>query len=328
MDTALIDTQEKYDGIFETYHYSTLVNYTPDPTDHLAGHGWLKRKACSLVVGATGIGKSVLVLQIGIAIAAGLNVLGLIPVKRPRKVLYIQAENDAEILKRYTLAITDHLKPDPKLLEENLVIIHAYGLTGEPLAMWIRNQVAEHKPDLVILDPYQSYIDPTDMNSSGSFLGWIKHVQPILWENNCGLLLVAHSNKSSIRGGTNGENDDSYLAAGSATIANHARTISTLRLVDRDTNTFKFNFAKNPATAGLVDGSGRTRRELFIGYSPDCLNPYWRVLDDYKAVPKGQYTDAIVEYLKLNPKASLTDVAKAVSCNKSTVSRVRKQCGI
>lgn len=52
---------------------------------------------------------------------------------RPSRVIYVQAENDAETLKRDNLAIVKNVeaKPCPLLVELNLAIYHAYGISGE-----------------------------------------------------------------------------------------------------------------------------------------------------------------------------------------------------
>lgn len=56
---------------FPPIHYDDIFNFKPDPNNHIAGDGFLRKGAGTLLIGGTGIGKSVLSTQIGISVATG-----------------------------------------------------------------------------------------------------------------------------------------------------------------------------------------------------------------------------------------------------------------
>ena len=72
-----------------------LPPYVPEaenPQVIIRGGPWLERGCAALIVGTSGIGKSILAMHLLLALASGVKIFGLDCVK-PRRVLYIQSED-------------------------------------------------------------------------------------------------------------------------------------------------------------------------------------------------------------------------------------------
>jgi len=298
------------------------------PLDHnLLGNGLLRRGAGCLLTGGTGIGKSVLAEQISVAVAGGDKLLGRIPVCAAVRVLHIEAENDAETLKRDFCSITTNTGAQHTTVNQNLKIVHAYALAGEMFPHWLDVMMAEYKPDLVVIDPYQAFVGAIDINNTMGFLGWISPVQKTIQQHNAALLLVAHTTKPRDRESWN-PRESVYMAAGTSAISNWARTSMELCTVGQETNRFLLRFGKNAERNGLQDEAGRVVRKLYLEHSGQIHAPYWRVSKDQAPQINSEYLDPVRAHYEKNPEASLRDVAKAVGCGKDTVQKIKTRLAL
>jgi len=315
---------KKNNNKFPRYTFSDLKNFVPNPDNYLAGTGWLRRGASCLITGGTGVGKSIFAEQIVISIATGINILGCIPVPHPQRVVYIQAENDVETLKRDFLSICDYIGGDEKLLDKNLAIHHNYGQDADDFAVWFAEVVDAEEPVLVVIDPYQNYIGGADMNSSSSFLSWMRPINAVIVKHNIGLLLVAHSNKpqKQTTNGTRNSRESVYAASGTSTLANWARTSAEIYTVGEEINRFELVFGKNAERNGLTaeDNPNQIIRSMYIQHSNSLKTPFWTVADDQDKPSKSKYRDEIIEMATLHPSMSYANIAEAVGCSKTQVS--------
>ncbi|MCX6995733.1 MAG: AAA family ATPase [Kiritimatiellaeota bacterium] len=322
------DTAPEPDAeVFPTYTLADLEAYEVDPQAHLVGEGWLRAGAGALLTGGTGMGKSVLAEQIAVSVSAGVSILGCIRVHRAARVLYVQAENDAETLKRDFCAIVEAVKANHATVQENLRIIHAYGLAGDGFGQFIREQMLKHRAELLMVDPYQAYIGGADLNTSETFLNWIKPIDAMMKETGYALLLVAHTPKPKDRDNWT-VRESVYMAAGSSVISNWARASAELTQVGTEDGRFRLRFSKNAERVGLIDPEhGRIIRDLFIEHSGNRHKPFWRVTDDQDAPTAGKHDDAIRRALAEDPTAGDTEIAAKVRCDRSTVYRFRQRMG-
>jgi len=322
------DTAPEPDAdIFPTYTLADLEAYQVDPQAHLVGDGWLRAGAGALLTGGTGMGKSVLAEQIAVSVAAGVSILGCVRVHRAARVLYVQAENDAETLKRDFCAIVEAIGADHAKVQDDLRVIHAYGLAGDDFGAFIREHALKHRAELLAIDPYQAYIGAGDINQSNTFLAWIKSIDAMLKETGCALLLVAHTPKPKDREGWN-VREGVYMAAGSSTIANWARASAELTPAGTEDGRFRLRFSKNAERVGMVDDDGKIIRDLFVEHSGNRHKPFWRVSADQDAPTAGKYDDAIRQHIAKHPGAINNQIALAVDCDRATVGRRRKALGI
>jgi hypothetical protein len=306
---------------FPAYRFSDLLNYVPDVSNHVAGDGWLRGGAGTLLVGGTGLGKSVLAQQIAVCVAAGTRFFG-IQIREPQPVLYIGAENDAETMQRDFSGIVKNMEPNPcpVVVEANLRVVHCYGMDGEFFARFLADELRRNRPKLVVVDPYQAFLGGGEMNSSETFLRWIRPIDAAIKQFNVALLLVAHTPKPRDRENWTAR-ESVYMAAGSSVISNWARTSCELTECGDGDGRFRLRFSKNAERAGMVDEHGHIVRDLYLVHSGNRHEPCW-LLADRQATPSASpYAEAIRLAYEENPSASIRDVAAKVGCGKSTVER-------
>ena len=308
------------DDGFEEYTLSALKAYVPDPDDSIAGDGWIRRGGSMLVTGSTGIGKSVIVEQLCVRLAGGMDFMG-IAVPKPVKVLYVQSENDADTMKRDILSIVANVEPavDEKIVDANLAIIHAYGMTGDALGEWLDAKCEKHRPDVLVMDNYQSFVDG-DINSSETALNWKKPIDALAKRRRLGIIVVCHTNKPQDRKGWSAR-DSVYLAAGSAVLANWCRTSFELTQ-DGEDGRFRMRFGKNAERTGIRDSDGKIVRDIYVEHSGTMSEPWWRASDLQMPTSNGQYDMAIYNLRAGDPDMSMSEIATKAGCSKTTVFKV------
>ncbi len=309
--------------LFPCLRFLDLQNYEPPPNYSIAGEGWLRRGAGCLLTGGTGIGKTVLAEQIAASVASEVNILGCLKVHGAHQVMYVGAEQDEETMKRDYCAIVKHDdgNPCPVLLQANLRMFHAYGIGGDKFAAWLRDQVKKHHPDLIVIDPYQGYLDgETDINSTASFLSWIQPIDRLIREGDCALLLVAHTPKPRDRESW-AKRESVYMAAGTSAISNWARTSVELTVADEDAGRYRLRFGKNAERNGMTNEHGGIVRDLFIEHSGSMHEPYWRVSDQQDEPTNSKLRDKIVSLAIEHPSMSQREIARQVECSLGAVSK-------
>lgn len=309
-----------YDQLFPPVRLSRLKRYRPDPEDRVAGLGFLKRGAACLLTGGTGIGKSVLGEQIAVCVAAGKDLPGGIKVPKPRRVLYIEAENDMEILKQDFLSITAYTKAPRTLVEKNLTIRHVPGMPESVFGDFLEHAIRRVKPDLLVLDPYQSFIGSVDINSTEPFFRWRVVVEGIIYDYKTALLLITHTPKPQDRKGWTSE-EMIYLAAGTSAMANWARTAMEIIPVQNDIGRYRLHFSKAPSRSGLTNGDGTVLRDIFIEHSGSIEKPYWK-LSPRQGGGVRVNKEAVVKLCSAeHPKWTVREISEHLHLPRSTVSR-------
>lgn len=237
----------------------TLDQFCVDPATNgnsLLGNRFLCRGGGLLLVGPTGVGKSVETIQAGITWALGKPHFGIKPSGKMR-VLVIQAENDAGDIAEMRDGIFAGLGLDSTEIAEvnqRIQIVCESIATGFEFIEMLAELVEQYKPDLLIIDPLLAYCGcgVSDQESMTAFLR--NGLNPILHKHNCGLILVHHCNKPK----TGKDKPDwqagdfAYLGSGTNDIANWARAIMVIRNIGSH-DVFEVNLAKRGKRAGLVD---------------------------------------------------------------------------
>ena len=227
--------------VFPSFTIAELLAYQTDPAHYIAGRGFLKRGAGTLLTAGTGQGKSVLAMQVGLSVAAGVPILGCIEVKKPFRVCYVQAENDADVAKGHAAGILGHLDIEPDTIVEKWTMHHVYGLHGPALRRWLEATLHREPADLLILDGYQAYVPAVNLNSTEAFLEWRNEIEPVLKDQKLALLLVCHPPKPGDRSKWN-PLESTYMAAGTSAISNWARASAELSTCGQDTERFRLRF--------------------------------------------------------------------------------------
>lgn len=310
---------------YPRYTLDHLKAFKPNPADHIAGDGWIRRGASCLLTGGTGYGKSVIGEQAAVCVSAGMDIkcCGGIHVPQPRRVIYMAAEQDEETLKRDVLAIIEHTGADESLVNENLLFVHHWGEDADRLGDWLRSNVIAHAADMIVVDPYDAYCGEVDKNSSESFFKFRRQVQPVMSELGCALLLVAHTTKPRDPKGWSAR-DSVYSAAGTASLANWVRTSCELSNPNPDQDhRYRLRFGKNAERTGMVDDNGYVLRDVYVERSGDPSRPFWCMSDDQsdKRNTGSKIQQQIIELATLHPSMSYGEIAAEVGCSKGSVSK-------
>ena len=309
--TGITEKAKKTELRFPRYTFKDLQNHKTDPSKYVMGeHGFMKKGAGTLLIGSSGMGKSVMSMQIALSIATGSDLLDVMKVHKPRRVLMLQAENDEDILKRDAESIVKNLKLDVSLVMKNLVIEHVYGTSDITFVDYMERIIQEVKPEVVIVDPYQSYTTG-NLNTSESFDLWSTVVDLILKKYDIALLLVTHTGKPRDTDGWV-EDEMQYLSTGTAKQQNWSRTAMILRYNRKDENRFILGLCKNPAAMGLKDAEGHLVKRMYVEHSHNSDEPFWMPSPDQSTTIRGTQNRVIQDMIMKNPDMSNKDIAAKI----------------
>jgi AAA domain len=255
--------------VFEVVTVSSLMRFDRDKdANNRVGKRWLCKGDSLLIFGDTGIGKSSLVMMAMIQWALGNSLFGLRPVA-PLRCLLIQAENNNGDL---AIAFQDAVKGlklnqgDINRLEQMLVFKQECTAVGRDFATYARQQIEEHRPDVIIVDPLLSYCgcDVSQQRDMSPFLR--NQIQPILNDTGVIWVFIHHTGKPSKLGN---DRDPIFNFLGSVEILNWARESIAIVPHNWENREFKLIFRKRARQADLVDNKGNQVYQLFIKHSKD-----------------------------------------------------------
>jgi hypothetical protein len=168
------------------------------PKDYLLGH-WLHTQARVLLSAATGVGKSMLALEIACAVSTGPGFLHW-PAGRPARVRYIDSEMGAEEVKDRLVRLADR---HPEAVRDNLHVVslehcpEAKPLNTEAGRKWLLNLVNADNCELLILDNLMSLTDAPLTEEET----W-KAIEPLMLElsrRRCAVIVVHHAGHNATR---------------------------------------------------------------------------------------------------------------------------------
>ncbi|PWU10698.1 MAG: hypothetical protein C5B50_24945 [Verrucomicrobia bacterium] len=259
---------------------STLLRPTRNDTQELLRNRYLCRGAGLLLCGPTGIGKSSLTLQCAILWAIGKPAFGMVPTG-PLRSLIIQAENDDGDLAEMRDGIIAGLNLSPedaKRATDSIIVVREDTRTGYKFfCEVVRPLLAEHKPDLLFIDPALAYLGG-EANTQRDVGGFLRNLlNPFLHEFNCGALVIHHTNKPP-KGKEKPDwqaGDFAYLGAGSAEWANWARAVLAVRSIGSH-SIFQLQAAKRGGRIGWKEADGQTAYVRYVAHAKDSGTIYWR----------------------------------------------------
>lgn len=207
-----------------------LLGQVVDYSQNVLGDLFIERGSYVVINGPTGVGKSVLSVQIGVEAALGRETFG-IKVARPVKVLIVQAEDSRNDRIGQFQTILNRLSPDDRqLVLQNLRIVtpRQRALRGKKLFDFLREMFRDSIIDLVIFNPVFAFLDgqPNDSNAVGEFLR--EHLQEFLREKGAAGIVVHHTPKPPKSGKTRPTGSAEYASHGSAEWANAPRASITI----------------------------------------------------------------------------------------------------
>jgi hypothetical protein len=249
-----ISTREDVDSDFDEITIGNMLNSTPnDMSDALLGNRLLCRDGSMLIIAQSGIGKSVLAMQMAMLFALGRPLWGMAS-HCPRKMLLIQAENNRIDLiePAQSIAKMMNLSDDEKeLLNKNLVIISERKSSGAKFIRGFEKMCQKHRPDIVILDPLLAYIGD-EISRQSACSGFLRNqLNPIIHKYNLGVIIMHHTGKPQKERNSSGLADLAYLGIGSSELVNFARAVSVITENADNPDVFEFRHVKRGKRAGM-----------------------------------------------------------------------------
>ena len=137
------------------------LNLKLPPRDYLQGE-LLSTTSRWLLIGDTGIGKTLLALAIAAASAAGDGLLGWPAIGKPRRVMYLDGEMPSETAKERLQFIAEQFGPDLQLWFYNRDVMPDTSgwppLNTEEGEKWLFEEIEAVRPDLIIFDSVMSLL--------------------------------------------------------------------------------------------------------------------------------------------------------------------------
>lgn len=184
-----------------------IVDAAPSPTildvmDAEAEYDWLvpgliERRDRLILTGGEGGGKSTLLRQLAVTMAAAVHPFGGWALDNPIKVYYLDVENSILQFKRKSARLVDRV--DKTLIPENLRIDMRTGgleLTRRHDASWLLGRLQSNRPDVFITGPvYKLHTDDPNKEEPARKLAAL--FDEIRERYGCTIILEAHSPHSS-----------------------------------------------------------------------------------------------------------------------------------
>jgi len=162
-------------------------------------------------------------------------------------------------------------------LQKNFVCVFESCRTGQELITKVGTLVEKHSPDILSIDPANSYIggDSSKQDIVGGFLR--NMLNPLLQQHNCGAILLHHTIKPRAEGnGQKVATDAAYSGAGSAEWANWARFVLNL-IAKNDDGLCELKIGKR-FRLGWKDASGNPTKVKFLKQNPEGGSLFFREL--------------------------------------------------
>jgi RecA-family ATPase len=233
----------------------SILDYAKAPIDEkatLLGDRWLCRGGGAFVVAPTGQGKSTLTTYLAPWWANGKEPLG-ISANGQLRVLIVQAEDDAGDVTEMTRWILNagFAQEQLSVIARNTHIEPVNDVVGDRFIAVLDDLCRQIKPDLVIINPYTSYLgdDVRDEKAANRFLR--EGLTPLLVKHNCGALIMHHTPKTQFNPSADFTTlDFVYRGSGCASMSNWARAYLVFEPVNDDQRTFRFVAAKRGKRIG------------------------------------------------------------------------------
>ena len=280
-----------------------------DPSVLIGPGRWATRGSGTLLVSCTGAGKSTIASTLAHAFALGRPCLGFVP-NGPLKSVVIQAEDDDGDLAEMSAGIRYALNPNEQemdMLRQRVRVCSESSLTSLTFLRNVVRPILRHdKPDLLWINPLNSYIGADVKDQEKVALFFRNTLNPMLYEAGCHAFVIHHTPKPTKDNKGYSALDMAYSGSGSADLANWAREVVVLQ--QRATGLFEMVCVKRGSRLGWKDADGNSSRSQLISYG-ESGKQYWRLAEDKDLERAGakRYSEAAA--LELVP---ITGIDKAV----------------
>lgn len=221
----------------------------------LLGNRYLNKGDGAVLSSTSGMGKSALAIQLAEGWSLGEAPLGIRPA-RPLRSLIIQAEDSDGDIAEVTASIAHVAKRTPAQQAKasgNVVVVTDRVNRGARFLAQLNLLIAQHKPDLVIINPLQAFVDG-DITASKDLGQFLREGLNALNEPPSFAYLLIHHTTKPATGKERAErqwHEVMYDMAGGAEIINWARAILSLRATPKE-GEFNLVLAKRGRRAGVT----------------------------------------------------------------------------
>lgn len=278
--------------------FAEIIPEEPNENDPemLFKNGWLYKGDGLEVVASTGVGKSVLSIQLAYAWALGRAAFGIQPT-RPLKIGILQTEDRYQKLQLIKLNMIKgyqkHEKwtaEDFEKAEKNMITRRdVLCLSGKDFVDYLAKFQRQKRCDLIIINPLQGVFGDGDLSKNDDMRHFlIDLINPVInakcAENDekCALLIINHTTKlptgrNAWLGAGSAENSE-YYGMGSGSFVNWARKKLVILPVPRKPGVFDLVAAKSDAEIGWKNKEGDKSVKLhkWIAHSSDEGLIFWK----------------------------------------------------
>lgn len=306
----------------ETTTWSELIDFdTSHDQNNLIGvhNGVTTRYLCrgqsAWLIGPSGVGKSALLLQLGLAWAIGKPMFGITPA-RPLRVLLIQAENDKGDLAEMARGIEAGLDIGfDDNIEKNIRFRSIKGKIGQQFCLWLQHEIEDFRADLVLVDPLLSFagIDVSRQEQVSQFCRvWL---DPVLACTGAAMLSAHHTGKPARQkegkpGRPQTLTELAYEGLGSSELVNWARAVMILQGAGE--NAYRLALAKRGSRAWATHPNGDKTLTVWLRHATDG-SIFWQQVDP---------PEEVEEVKEERPKK----LSKVMALATSNLSEVLSQC--
>lgn len=284
-----------------------------DRSQILLGDRWLERGQGAFLVGPSGIGKSVALIQWALMIGAGRVAFG-IPVSGTLKVLILQSEDSRNdrIEMAQMLPALGLSEAQQEMVHHNVRIVSVRGVAGKDFLRQLDHTLRSYecedwRTDIVAINPLTAYLggDETKPEVCTAFLR--VGLDPILTRYNCAALIAHHPPKTSQNPTDKFRYFDwQYRMAGSHHLTNWARATVGIEPTDGE-GVFRFIAGKRGEKIGWEG------REMYLAHSQQKGQLLWvpassaQIAQAQSSSPKSVDLESVLELVPvLDPKLTET----------------------
>ena len=200
-----------------------------------------------LIVGMGSAGKSMLAIQIGLSVAAGRDLFGVLGADpTPGRVVYLSAEDQAPVLHHRLFGMAPTIPADAReAIAANFDVVPVYGQgisigpemckgpNGEPMrAPWGAVMEFCTSARLVICDTLIRFAGGRSENSNVEMSDMMNHVEITTRRTGAAFLMIHHIGKAVGRDGTGGS--DQTATRGASALTDNARWQANLSVMTRE----------------------------------------------------------------------------------------------
>lgn len=260
------------DDLPDPEDFTTLWEDLPELAPELI-QGILRKGHKMLLSGGSKTGKSMLMIQLAIAIASGGHWLG--KVCEQGKVLYVNLEIDRASFARRIAAACEKRSIDPDKIQHNLIVwnLRGHSTSLDKLAPKLIRRCAKENFTAVIIDPVYKVM-MGDENKAGDMAAFCNQFDKIATQLNCAVIYVHHFSK-----GDQDKKASIDRASGSGVFARDPDVISTVTKLNTEEPAVRVEFTlrefpeMDPIDAWyrypihVVDDSGELKGKKLVGAS-------------------------------------------------------------